>query len=68
MDGVGEGLRVGKTDFTESMNLEKGDLRWTAGGEGNDALLRRPEGMGRKTELACDEGMSTDAEWGRGSE
>ena len=67
MDGMGEGLRVGNTDFTELMNLEKGDFRWTAGGEGNDALLRRPpEGMGRKTELTCGEGMSTGAEEGKG--
>jgi len=65
MDGIGEGLRVGKADFTEFMNLEKGDFRWTAGGEGNDALLRRPEGRGRKTELSCGEGMSTGAEEGR---
>ena len=59
---AGEGLRVEKTDFTEFMNFEKGDLRWTAGMEGNDALLRQPEEMGRKTELACGEGMSSGAE------
>jgi hypothetical protein len=59
---------VGKTDFTEFMNLEKGDFRWTAGWEGNDALLRRPGGRGRKTALSCGEGMSTGVEEGRGSE